>query len=111
MSSIRNAAELGNVGGVYGVTNGTAYGCGTLLTNASTGIVSLILPTNWPSGVAPSCASGQSTATGGNITTYAMSEQLSTSGVYACVDSTGVATTTNTAITTTAHVNCSGAAL
>ncbi len=106
MNSIRNASELANSAGVYGLSS-SANDCGTLATNSASGMTTLMTASNWPNGVAPVCASDAAAAS--NILKWAASHALvSGSGLYACVDYTGTATTTTTAITTAAHKDCSG---
>lgn len=95
MNSIRNAAELANVNGVYGVAT-NANDCGTLFTN--TNLTQLVLAANYTPTGAPTCTSNA--AAGGNITGWAMSHPLSTTGEYWCVDSYGASKKTAAAVTT-----------
>jgi prepilin-type N-terminal cleavage/methylation domain-containing protein len=101
MNSIRTAAEV-----VYS-NNGTSYGtsvaaatCGTLLTDTSSGMASILTASNWPNTTQPTCISNAAAASA--ISAYAMSEPSASAPTtkFFCVDSTGVSTTTTAAVAT-----------
>ena len=94
-----------NRGSSYGVST-AANDCASLLIDSN--LTTLMAPSSWPNSTAPTCTSNGSA--GGTFTGYAMYHALvSSASTYACVDSTGMSTTTTTALS--AGKNCSGASL
>jgi prepilin-type N-terminal cleavage/methylation domain-containing protein len=106
LSGLRTAMEVyynGTGAGTYG-TSATSDGCSATPSAApwnTTGIVGLADEDNYPTGNALVCyASGGATT----ADTWAASAQLSTTGQFWCVDSTGASKQTSAAVTAPAAV-------
>ena len=101
LNSIKNAAEIYYASNnSYGATEANACGAG-MFADTTSGMASLTAGSNYPSGTTLVCNSVIGSA--GVTAAYAVQANLSGTNNYWCVDSTGMSSSTVTALGTNTH--------